>query len=177
MWLLPPSILFETRYPIWSFLRDVGPLLAFCTGASLLVVLGIMVAAEFLLRKRRKRRWLAQHRNTLRKVLILGYFTKALGRQLPACGNCGRTDFHFWNCERQLVVYRCSYCNYSYSLSAFSYPQIRFLLRYLPALLVVLIWIKSHGMDALGRHLWKLCAPMEAYCRKQLSAKELKAPF
>ena len=177
MWLLPPSTLFDSQYSFWSFLREVGPLLAFCTGASLLLVLGFMVSAEFLLRKRRKRQWLKQNRNTLRKVMILGYFAKALGRQLPPCVKCGKTDFHFWNCERQLVVYRCSYCRYPYSLSAFAFPQIRFLLQYLPALLVVLIWLKSHGMDPLGRHLWKLCAPMEAYCRKQLSARELKEPF
>jgi len=177
MWLLPPSTLSETHYSIWTFLREVGPLLALCTGASLLAVLGFMVGAEFLFRNRRKRHWLAQNRNTLRKVMILGYFAKALGRQLPPCGNCGKSDFHFWNCKRQVVVYRCSHCRYSYSLSAFSYPQIRFLLRYLPALLVVLIWLKSHGMNSLGRQLWKLCAPMEAYCRKQLSAKKLKGPF
>lgn len=172
MWLLPPSTLFEIPSSVWPFLRDVGPLLAICTGGSLMVVLGFMVAAEFLTRNRRKRRWLAQNRSTLRKVLILGYFAKSLGRQLPPCGNCRNADFHLWNCERHAVVYRCSHCGYSYSLNAFSYPQIRFLLHYLPALLLLLFWMKSHGRDPLRRHLWKLCAPMEAFCRKQLEPGE-----
>jgi len=171
MWLLPPSTLFKLPSSIWNFLRDVGPLLAFCIGASLLATLGLMVASEYLMRNRRKRRWLNRHRSTLRKVMILGYFVRSLGRQLPPCGNCGKTDFHFWNCERQLVLYRCSHCRYSYSLSAFSYPQIRFLLQYLPALLLLLFWMKTHRRSPLCRHLWKLCTPMEAYCRKQLASE------
>ena len=168
MWLLPPSTLFNIPVSIWSFLRDVGPLLAICTGASLLTVLGIMVAAEQLMRKSRKRRWLAQNRSTLRKVLILGYFARSLGRQLAPCRNCGASAFHLWNFRREVVVYRCSRCKHTYSLSAFAYPQTRFLLRYLPALTLMLHWMKTHARDPLCRHLWKLCAPVEAYCRKQL---------
>ena len=170
MWLLPPSTLFNIPVSIWSFLRDVGPLLAICTGASLVVALGFMVTAEVLMRKRRQRQWLAQNRSTLRKVLILGYFARSLGRQLPPCGNCGGAEFHLWNYAREVVVYRCSKCQYNYSLSAFAYPQIRFLLRYLPALLVLLHWMKTHARDPICRHLWKLCAPMEAFCRRRLAS-------
>jgi hypothetical protein len=170
MWLLPPSTHFDIPVSIWSFLRDVGPLLAICTGGSLVVALAILVTAELLMRKRRMRRWLAQNRSTLRKVLILGYFARSLGRQLPPCGNCGGAEYHLWNYAGEVVVYRCSRCKYSYSLSAFAYPQIRFLLRYLPALLVLLHWMKTHAGDPLFHHLWKLCAPVEAFCRRRLAS-------
>lgn len=153
---------------VWSFFRDVGPLIAICVGGSLLAVLGYLTLAELLMRKRRRQQWLAQNRATLRKVMILGYFAGSLGRKLPACGNCGQSHYHLWHCGKRRVVYRCSHCKHSYSLSPFSHPEIRFIIYYLPALQVVQIWLNKYGRSMLGRHLLKLCKPVELYCRKRL---------
>ena len=154
---------------VWTFLRDEGPLIAICIGPSLLGALAVLTLAELLLRKRRRQAWLAEHRSTLQKVLILGYFVASLGRKLPACSKCGQNHYHLWNCGKQLVVYRCSYCLCTYSLSAFSYPEIRHINRYLPALLVLQIWLNKFRRGGLGRHLMKLRRPLEAYCRKRLT--------
>ena len=154
---------------VWTFLRDEGPLIAICVGASLLGALALLIMAELLLRKRRRQAWLGEHRTTLQKVMILGYFVGSLGRKLPACSNCGQNQYHLWNCGKHLAVYRCSHCQYTYSLSAFSHPEIRHIIRYLPALLVLQIWLNKYRRSHLGRHLLKLCKPLEAYCRKKLT--------
>lgn len=152
---------------VWTFFRDVGPLLALCIGASLVVALVAMALAELVVRKARTQQWLAENRATLQKVMLLGYFANSLGRKLPPCGNCGQSKYHLWNCGKHLVVYRCSHCRYTYSLSAFSYPESRHILHYMPALQVVLHWMQKHRRGAIGRHLLKLCRPLEAYCRRR----------
>lgn len=169
---MQPSPLLNLRllpYSVWSFFRDVGPLLALCIGASLLVALVSMTLAERLVRKAHTQHWLAENRATLQKVMLLGYFANALGRKLPPCGNCGQSKYHLWNCGKHLVVFRCSHCRYTYSLSAFSYPESRHILHYMPALQVVQIWLNKYRRGAIGRHLLKLCKPVEAYCRRRLS--------
>lgn len=154
---------------VWTFFRDVGPLLAICIGGSLVVALFYMILTEWLVRKARRQHWLDENRATLQKVMILGYFAGSLGRKLPPCGNCGHSKFHLWNCGKHLVVYRCSHCRYSYSLSAFTYPESRQILHYMPALQVVQIWLRKYRRGSLARHLIKLCRPLEAYCRRRLS--------
>lgn len=169
---LPPFHLNLLPLSVWTFFRDVGPLLAICIGSSLLGALVYLTLAELLVRKRRRQYWLAENRATLQKVMILGYFAGSLGRKLPPCGNCGHSKYHLWNCGKHLVVYRCSHCRYSYSLSAFSYPESRQILHYLPALQVVQIWVNKYRRGALVRHLLKLCRPIDAYCRRRLSWNE-----
>lgn len=158
-------------YTVWSFFRDVGPLLALCIGASLLVALVCMALAELWVSKARTQHWLAENRATLQKVMLLGYFANSLGRKLAPCGNCGQSKYHLWNCGKHLVVFRCSHCRYTYSLSAFSYPESRHILHYMPALLVVQIWLNKYRSGAIGRHLLRLCRPLDAYCRRRLSWK------
>lgn len=147
----------------WSFWSDVGPVLLVCISVPLSAVLLYFYIITPFREKRACNRWLLLHRSSMRNLIILQYLARSLYRRLPPCSHCSGSDLRFWEHHKNLLVLRCRNCKRNYTLNHQSHPEVRHILRFIPALLVALVLIRQQPDTYLGRHLKRCCRPFEAY--------------
>lgn len=161
----PPPLATNPVCPL-SFWVDIGPVLLLSTGIPLFLVLFYFYRIHPLLERHRARKWLRLHRPTMRRLLILNYLMGSLDRKLGACRHCDAGRLQLWEHDRRLLVLRCSFCKRNYTLTHQSFPEVRFLLRYMPSLMVVMLRIRKNPDDVLGRRLLEQCRPFTTFLRR-----------
>ncbi|MDG1572048.1 hypothetical protein OZ410_06955 [Robiginitalea sp. M366] len=149
-----------------TFLSEVGPLLLFTTGIPLAGVLLFYLVLEPFLENRQRKRWLKANRTTMRSLMVLAHLAGRLRERVEPCPHCGTAEPEFWEHDRHLLVLRCGGCKRNFTLSQRAYPEIRLMLRLMPALTLVLMQIRQGPGSRLAAHLRHCCRPFTAYLKR-----------
>ena len=166
--------LFETPTSFLSFVREVWSILAVAIGISLGLGLLIQFFVDRLFHLKALRKWETEHQESIQKVLMLSYLTESVRKKLPPCPHCQHEQYQFWNFGRGQITYQCGQCEEISPIRAFSNGQVRLILQYLPALLVVLPGLNRFQNDYFGRRLQQVCEPLGSYCRRYYARIEAR---
>lgn len=156
----------------FSFLRETAFAMAMAIGLCLVFGLSLQHYVDYRLRVRDMKIWLVQHRDSLQRLMQLNYHTQKLREKLPPCPHCHISNYRFWNFGNRQITFRCEDCSDIICIRAFSNVQVRIILDYLPALLVILPGFYANRKNWLGRKLTKVCEPVALYCQRHFSRLE-----
>jgi hypothetical protein len=155
-----------------TFINEVGPVLGITLGLCIGLGLTMQFFIDYLLHVKSLNHWASQHQESIQKVMMLGHLAASVREKLPPCPDCEGAEHQFWNFGRGQVTYRCTQCGNMRIIRAFSDGEVRLMLGYLPALLVVLPGLKTFQKDWIGRRLNRVCQPVATYCQRYFSRVE-----
>ena len=164
----------EGPISFFAFAREVGPNLGLFTGISVILGLTVQFLVDAHLYRRNLQKWLDQHQESIQKVMMLSYLTESVRQKLPPCPHCQQAHYQFWSFGRGQITYQCKQCSQISPIRGFSNGEVRLILEYLPALLVVLPGLKRFQKDFFSRRLNRVCEPIALYCNRYYSRLEDK---
>jgi hypothetical protein len=157
-----------------SFLKETSSALIIAVGLCLIFGLSFQHFVEYRLRVREMKNWISEHRESLQRLMQLNYHTQVVKEKLPPCPHCNSSNYSFWNFGSRQITFRCNDCSEITRIRAFSNVQVRIILEYLPALLVILPGFYAYQKNSLGKKLAKVCYPIALYCQRHFSRLEAR---